>query len=84
MFSRQQTAEEVASKELAASFGDIQRFYAWKYLMGELIRMKSKAVDDIDKIPIDDLTVQRIAQARGIRKCIDDIMRKIGQAKDGV
>ena len=84
MFSRQSSVEEEASKELASSFGDIQRFYAWKYLMGELVRMKSKAVDDIDKVPIDSLTVQRIAQARGIRKCIDDIMKKIEYAKEGV
>jgi len=84
MFSRQPSPEEQASKELAASFQDIQKFYAWKFLMGELVRMKSKAVDDIDKIPIDELTVQRIARARGIRECINDIMRKIDYAKEGL
>ena len=83
MFKRQETPEDRAAIELAASFRDVEKFYAWKYLMGEMARMKSQAVDDIDKIPIDELTTQRIARARGIREAITGLMRKIDWAKKG-
>lgn len=63
-----------ANVELANAYRDMMAMFAWKHLKGNIIeRIKLDVNRDIDSMPINELTVAHVAEARGIRKAFEKI-----------
>lgn len=71
---------EDARKELAASYHEMMKHYAWKHLTEQIEKIYQDSYRTEDQCDIRELTVGIAAEARGKRNAIDEIRRKINSA----
>lgn len=65
------------SKESAAAYRSWLETPVYRDVMKIIEELKSESKRDEDSIPIDILTVQAVAQARGVRAGLDRLLKKI-------
>lgn len=68
---------EEAKIEIANSYRAVQGTLAWRHMMEELERIYAQSYKDSDQIEIKDFGVGIAAEARGIRKGLDALKKKI-------
>lgn len=84
MSTDEQESKRKASIELANAYREMMGMFAWKHLNGVLLaRIKAEATVSIDQMPIAELTVGHVAEARGMRKAVDQIASEIAWILDG-
>lgn len=71
---------ERSKLELANSYRQIQGTMAYKHMMDELDRIYVESYKLEDQCDIKELGLALAGQARGMRKAIDDLRRKIKNA----
>lgn len=73
-----------ASIELANAYREMMSTFAWKHLQGVVIAgIKSDTNHDLDQMPIAELTVGHVAEARGIRKAFERIEAELNWILQG-
>ena len=73
-----------AAIELANAYREMMATFAWKHLNGVLLkRIVEDVTRNIDQLPIDELTMAQVAEARGVRKCLEFMEAEIGWILNG-
>jgi hypothetical protein len=63
-----------AKKDLAEAYETMMGLAAWKHFEANILnRIEDQASKDEDNVPLDELSVAKIAECRGRRKAIDKI-----------
>lgn len=76
--------KRLAAIELANSYREMMAMFGWKHLKGNVMaRIRAESNDDVDNLAIDALTVAHVAEARGIRKCLEKIDAEINWILNG-
>lgn len=63
--------------ERANAYRDMMNMWAWKDLMVIFEGIKNQAFNVVDNTSIEELTVSKIAEAKGIRKGLDALISEI-------
>jgi len=72
-------------KELAEQYRVMMGLAAWKHFETNILnRIEEQAVKDEDMVPLDDLSVSKIAECRGRRKAIDKIKNDLDYIVNGL
>lgn len=66
-----------AKQELAEQFRLMMEMSAWKHFEGVMRRLYEMAVKDEDNVPLDEVSIARIAECRGRRKAIDKLRDEV-------
>lgn len=67
-----------ASIELANAYREMMAMFAWKHLKGVVMaRIMADSNKAVDQLDIKDLTLAQVAEARGMRKALEQIETEI-------
>lgn len=65
------------TSSLASSYLLMMENPAWKHLMGELEEIREISIKDEDRMPTSELNLAVFAECRGIRKGLDELLRRV-------
>ena len=65
------------NESLVEAYRSMMSNVAWGDLINELEGIKRESIADEDSIPTSSLTIASMAEARGIRKGLDTLLRRI-------
>ena len=66
--------------EQSAAFRQWMESPCWRDVIDMVSAIKAASIADEDRVPTAELTVQVIAEGRGVRKGLNELMRRIGEA----
>ena len=65
------------NKEQASAYRIMCEMPTFKYLMMELEDIIQESISDEDRVSTENMTIQLIAECRGVRKGLNELLRRI-------